>query len=352
MARVVVYGATGFTGRLTVAALVELGVGEIVLCGRDAAKLAELSQRHGGLEQRAADARAPAELEAAFAGAQVVIDTAGPFSEIGEPVLRAALAAGAHFLDTSGEQPYLRQMQEQLSATARDRRLAVVNGHAFEFALGCCAGALAADSAGLTRVDLFYRVAARGLSQGTKRSIARVLGAPQLVEHRAGRLQPMGWLHGDRALVALAIPGGEALQLPRTHPALISTRTHLVGSVASLLPLAFGWCSRPLLRALERMGLFAPLADRFLGSSEGPLEAARRTQRFQILAQASGDAGVRRLLVSGTDAYGTTAAIVALGAERLLQGPPLAVGVVSTDQAFGARAFLEALRPYGVNLSE
>ena len=358
MARVVVYGATGFTGRLIVSALLEAGVRDVLLSGRDRTRLEALSRRHGGLEYRAADVADAAGLASALRGAVVAIGAAGPFDQIGEPVLASALAAGAHYLDISGEQPFLAAMHERFDAAARAARRVVVSAHAFEFALGCCAGALAAEAPGVTRVDVYYRVAARGLSRGTKYSIFGVLGTRRALTFSSGKLVAMpGWPSlsrvawpDQRSRRAIAIPGGEALQLPLGHPALIETNTYLVGSLGALLPLALAWCARPALRALRRLGLLARIARLVGGGSEGPSDAERRSQRFQILARGSGGSETSEVLLSGTDAYGTTARAVALGAKQLLEGAPLEVGVVSTDRAFGARQFLAALSAHGIEL--
>src|ERR671917_228000 len=60
---------------------------------------------------------APA-LRKALSGADVVISCAGPFTFYGAPVIEAALSVGAHYVDTTGEQPYIRRVFEHLSAPA------------------------------------------------------------------------------------------------------------------------------------------------------------------------------------------------------------------------------------------
>src|SRR5690349_10288202 len=87
MGSIVVFGATGFTGRLVVSALRDRGVGEVILGGRDEEKLRQLSAEHGGLPYRVADALRPETLAGLVRGARVVVDTAGPFARFGEPVV-------------------------------------------------------------------------------------------------------------------------------------------------------------------------------------------------------------------------------------------------------------------------
>src|SRR5262249_45101180 len=104
--RILVYGATGFTGRLVVDEARRRGV-EPVLAGRSRRALDELADAVGGAEVRAADVAQPAALAGLFDGIAAVINCAGPFARLGEPVLRAAITAGAHYLDTTGEQLWM-----------------------------------------------------------------------------------------------------------------------------------------------------------------------------------------------------------------------------------------------------
>ncbi|HUS65456.1 MAG TPA: saccharopine dehydrogenase NADP-binding domain-containing protein, partial [Kofleriaceae bacterium] len=141
---IVVYGATGMTGTLIAEALVARGMG-VTIAGRDRGRLDALAAR---LEPtpavRVANVHEPAALADAFAGARAVVSCAGPFLQVGEPVLRAALDAGAHYLDTTGEQAFMREMLERYDSRAHKAGLAAVPGFAFEVALGDWAASEAA----------------------------------------------------------------------------------------------------------------------------------------------------------------------------------------------------------------
>src|SRR5213075_1486065 len=88
----------------------------------------------------------PRALAAAFRDVRVVIGCAGPFGACGEPVLAAALAAGAHYLDVAGEQAFLREMYERHDSEARRAGLCVVPGMGLEVAPGDLAAAEAASA--------------------------------------------------------------------------------------------------------------------------------------------------------------------------------------------------------------
>jgi short subunit dehydrogenase-like uncharacterized protein len=360
MKSVVVFGATGYTGKLVVKSLLELGVKNVVIAGRSEEKLALLSEAHGGLEQRVADARRPETLRPLVKGARVVIDTAGPFIELGEPVVRAAIEEKAHFLDTTGEQAYMASVLERYHGAAKLAGLCVVNAQAFEFALGTCAASLLADwDPALDTIDVFNRVSGFGVTRGTQKSALRALGEQALVR-RDGRLVPRGpsplpmrvVIPGrSRSELAVPFPGGEALHLARAHPEIQNVTTNLVLPDAMAMAVMAGWTARPALGLLRRLGALEPIIERIDEGPEGPSESDRARQQFHVLARGRGPGRSRGVLVTGKDAYGITGIIAALGAKLLLQGDPLVPGVVSTDQAFGAGNFLEALVPYGVAVS-
>jgi hypothetical protein len=137
----------------------------------------------------------------------------------------------------------------------------------------------------------------------------------------------------------------------RSNPQVRNVSTNIV-LAPRLAPFAMSlWSSRPVLAVLERSGAFAPLFRGIDFTAEGPDEDSRRKQEFQVLARGKGRDGTACVLATGADPYGITGVIAALGARMLSTGAPRATGVVSTDQAFGAASFLEALAAFGVQVS-
>ena len=100
---VLVYGASGYSGRLVARELCRLGVRPL-LCGRDGRKVAAVADELG-LPHRVAAVDDPTALAAAVAEASVVLNAAGPFSHTTAPLVAACLARGAHYLDIAGEVP-------------------------------------------------------------------------------------------------------------------------------------------------------------------------------------------------------------------------------------------------------
>lgn len=117
--RVLLYGATGFTGR-EIAHQLREGEGaeklrgkEVVLAGRDATGVRALAAQLK-CEWRAFPLTDPIQVEAGLRGIRVVLNAAGPFAVTARPMMDACLKHGVHYLDLSGEWPTF------LEARARD----------------------------------------------------------------------------------------------------------------------------------------------------------------------------------------------------------------------------------------
>ena len=122
----IVFGATGFTGRLVAEYLnATYGVGGSVrwaMAGRSAAKLAEVRDALGidaALPLLVADASDAAALSALVRQTHVVITTVGPYQRYGEPLVRACAEAGTDYVDLCGEPGWMAKMIPALQDTAR-----------------------------------------------------------------------------------------------------------------------------------------------------------------------------------------------------------------------------------------
>jgi saccharopine dehydrogenase-like NADP-dependent oxidoreductase len=104
--RIVLYGATGYTGALVADELERRGV-DHVLSGRDPAKLVRLGDQRG-VPARAATLDDEPGLRGLLDEASAVINCAGPFTLSGDALLRAAIDTGTHYVDSTGEQAFIR----------------------------------------------------------------------------------------------------------------------------------------------------------------------------------------------------------------------------------------------------
>ena len=201
--RIVVFGATGYTGRLTAERLVALGE-RPVLAGRSESRLAELAGRLGGLEHRTSPtSTGRTRSRALVEPGDVLLSTVGPFKRWGEPAVRAAIAAGAIYIDSTGEPAFIRRVFEEHDAPARRAGATLLTAMGYDFVPGALAGALALEEAGrgAVRVDVGYYALGGGpaaLSRGTRASLVGVsldpgVRVPRRARHRRalGRADPL-----------------------------------------------------------------------------------------------------------------------------------------------------------------
>src|SRR5215212_1389362 len=186
---IAVYGATGFTGRLVAAELRRRGA-QFVLAGRNPAKLEILAEDlDGGVDTRAVRLEDQAKLRELLEPCAAVISCAGPFRIHGEPVLAAAVESGTHYLDTTGEQPFMRTVFERYGDAAERAGVALVTAMGFDYVPGDMIAALTAGSGPVDEVALAYWVKGFGPTRGTALSALGMMGGGD-VEWRAGELAP------------------------------------------------------------------------------------------------------------------------------------------------------------------
>jgi short subunit dehydrogenase-like uncharacterized protein len=122
----IVFGATGFTGRLVAEYLnAKYGVGKSVawgIAGRNLDKLAQVRSEIGApaaLPLLQADASDASALAVLVSQTRVVISTVGPYQLYGEPLVRACANAGTDYVDLCGEPLWMARMIAECEAAAR-----------------------------------------------------------------------------------------------------------------------------------------------------------------------------------------------------------------------------------------
>ncbi|MFC7494938.1 MULTISPECIES: saccharopine dehydrogenase family protein [unclassified Nocardioides] len=323
--RVLVYGATGHTGRFVVDELLRRGLTPVP-AGRSAERLAAAAPSHTTLDLREVALDDPDRLREALSGVGAVINCAGPFIDTALPLARAAVAAGAHYLDVTAEQPVVQELYRELDGPAREAGVAVVPAMAFYGGV--------ADLLVTATLDGDHRAdeveVAIGLdhwwpTEGTRVTGARNTATRQVI--RAGALAALA-NPAPTGTWAYPEPFGEQAVVELPFSEVITIHRHLeVGELRSHLNTA-------ALEELRNAATPAPSATD---------EAGRSEQQFVVDVVVRRGADVRRLRATGRDIYAVSAPIIVEGAARLIDGRRNGSGALAPGQAFAAADVLSSL---------
>jgi short subunit dehydrogenase-like uncharacterized protein len=364
LVRVVLLGATGYTGRLTAEAMVRAGLAP-VLAGRRHDAVARLADRLAPLAPRRGAEPTTAVADAGDAASvrrliqdrsDVLVTTVGPFVEWGDAAVEAAVDAGAAYLDSTGEPPFIRRVFEDYGPRASASGARLITAFGYDYVPGNLAGALAlrrCRKAGrpASRLDIGYFIEGSfGISSGTRASAAGVLLAPSfarrggtLVERRSsgGRTREFDLGRG-RTWRGLPVAGSEHVALPLSDPDVADIEVWLgwagkwtpaaayagtaLGAVAAL-PGAGERTMRALRRRLGRT------------TGEGPDAASRAAARTVVQAEACDAVGrpLATVRLEGPSPYDLTAELLAWGA-AMAATHPVAPGAHGPVDAFGLDA--------------
>jgi short subunit dehydrogenase-like uncharacterized protein len=362
--RVVLLGATGYTGRLTAEAMVRAGLAP-VLAGRRHDAVARLADRLAPLAPQSssqpriavADAGDPASVRALIESPDdVLVSTVGPFVEWGGAAIEAAVDAGAGYLDSTGEPPFIRRVFDEFGPRAQATGARLITAFGYDYVPGNLAGALAlrrCRQAGrpAARLDIGYFIEGSfGISSGTRASAAGVMLAPgyarsggAITERRStgGRTREFDLGRG-RTWKGMPVAGSEHLALPLTDSGVSDIEVWLgwagrwtpaasvagtaLGAVAAI-PGAGDRAMRALRQRLGRT------------TGEGPDAASRAAARTVVQAEAFDAVGrhLTTVRVEGPSPYDLTAELLAWGA-AMAATQSMSAGAHGPVDAFGLDA--------------
>lgn len=343
------YGVTGYTGRLILAQCLARGLHPI-LSGRDAAAVGAMAELHG-LEARPVALGDPDALGRALAGIEVVLHCAGPFSLTAAPMLEACLLHRAHYLDITGEISVF-EMMATADKRAQAAGIVLLPGVGFDVVPSdCLAAHLKARLPGATALSLAF-TAGGGISHGTAVTMAMNIGAGGAVR-RGGRITrvPAAWRareidFGDKTRHCVTIPWGD-----------VSTAWHSTGipdiMVYTVVPRSTARAMRlsrylaPLLSTGPVQRLMRRAIDR---RPAGPNEAQRERTVSRLWGEVIDATGAtKRSRLIAPEGYSLTALTAVAAAERALAGGVLP-GFQTPSRAFGADFILGFPRVERVDL--
>src|SRR3954454_21150202 len=302
--RIVVFGATGYTGELVARELA--GIGERpVLAARDEARVRALAGALGGLglalgalDWGVADVRRRDSVHALVGRGDVLVSCVGPFARWGGPAVEAAVAAGAHYLDSTGETAFIRRIFESYGPRAASAGSALVTAMGYDWVPGNLAGALALREAGegATKVAIGYFVRGGGgagsMSGGTRASAAGVFLEPsfawrggRIVTERSGA-RVRSFVVDGRASKAISAGSSEHFGLPPAFPGLRDVDVYLgwFGGASEALKVFSAGLSLATRVPAVRGVLNELVARGVKGSTGGPDAEARAASGSLVLA--------------------------------------------------------------------
>lgn len=350
MADILLFGATGYTGRLTARALFDRGA-SFAIAGRNRGKLEALAAGVGDPEIHIADSADETALVRALSGCKVLVTCVGPFMIHGKTAVHAALEAKVHYIDSTGEGPFIAQLIEHHHDDAVSAGISLAPALGFDEVPGDLACTLASEGLDDPQLHVTYAMP-KTASAGTLRSILGIVASrgPWIEEGkvrmvRAGeeqRWSPMPHPLGPRR--AASFPLALCHLAPR-HLGPSTFRTYVTTGRAESAALKMGV---PLLARLldtPARTMFERAADRL---PEGPTDEARATGAWTILVEARSGRRWRNIVLTGTDAYGLTAQTLAAGAVRMASDGYTGTGVLSPTEALGVQGAKEELSALGV----
>ena len=389
---IVLFGATGFVGRLVARRLAELDLGElrVGLAGRTPARLQALSDELGvDWPLFVADSSDTESTAGLARRSRVVVSTVGPYARDGLPLVRACAEAGTHYADLTGEPKFVRDSIDANHETALRTGAKIVHACGFDSVpsdLGTLALAdrVRGDGEGeLTTATLLVMSIKGGLSGGTidsmrvgiddvrdDPSLSRKLADPYLLSPDRADEPDLGRQSNtflaqkldDGTWVAPFIMASFNAQIVRRSNALLGHRygrelryrevvrtgTSLVAPVlAGGIALGTGALALGMQNRVTR-----PLLDRLLPDpGQGPSDKVQRTGRFRVEIHGTTTTGatyIATVAADGDPGYAATSVMLSqsglcLASDDLPDGggvltPAVAMGEVLTAR-LRARGF-------------
>ena len=357
---VVIYGASGFSGRLVAEFLREYNV-PFIAAGRNKGKIEQVMACVPGIEtadyEIVETSGSVDDLAKLFQGAKVVCNTVGPFIYNGPRVVEAALKAGCHYLDIGGEQAWVREAAEKWGPKFAAHGLLIAPATAFMSAMSDAAARLCAETAAIDTIETLTMFKGIPTFGSTQTIFAVIQTDAHYLEQNRYKLWPRATRYD------VTVPGSVHTQLAlawggfpqpvwfKNHPQIANVRSmgglldrQIMEGVAATEKM-FEEQIRPLPKAEQEKKL-ADMANSVQGST--PPRENTREQRTIDVVEGRGSLHHVRCVIVGTCCYRKTGLIQAFAAHHLVHASPRKVGFASAAEAFGHHELLRTVESHGL----
>jgi short subunit dehydrogenase-like uncharacterized protein len=345
MPDVLLFGATGYTGRLTAHALAARGA-DFIVAGRNREQLENLASETGASGVAIAQVGDVPALAQAALDVRVILSCVGPFMSLGHTAAEAAIQARVNYLDCTGEGEFIAALIDRCDSPARAVRIGMAPALGFDEVPSDVAVTLAAEGLERPEVVVTYAVASR-FSWGTLRSAMGIVSSPGREfqggsrGNQAGREErwapmppPLGPSRG------ISFPMAEGCLAP-LHLDLGSLKLFIVTSTPGRVGLRY---LVPVVRAAQGLPGIRDLVNGALAhGTGGPNESERAGATWTILAEATAGGRRRNIVISGHDLYGLTAELLATAALEMATPGYDKKGVLAPVQAVSMDTWREEL---------
>jgi hypothetical protein len=358
-AEVVIYGASGYTGKLIAWHLAEYGI-PFIAAGRNQQRLEE--QMAGIEELKGHDYRCVAvehneeAIKELLRGKKIVYNVVGPFMQLADPVVKAALDSGCHYLDTTGEQDWMMHAKRQYGEQFAAKGLLLIPACSWMWVGGLLAAEVALEHPGVDSLDLLY-LADSYTSVASTMSFMRMLVNDQFrLENNALVTWPRAtsYLVGvpDTHMQLRALPwggGGEIVWYeddPRVNNCSILVAFRNPDMVSAVIGMVEEFEEK--YKDLE--GEAREQQTNAMGNTLVSVEPPRENpdiNRSIISCKARGNTGSVNVILRGNSPYLQTAAFAAEACKRILHGEQRGAGAISPAAAFGARELIACVAQRG-----
>jgi len=356
---VVVYGASGYTGRLVAEFLREYGI-PFVAAGRDAKRVAEALEHVPGIEDATyeiAEVEHTAEaLTELFRGSKIVSNFVGPFARYAPPVLEAALAAGCHYLDASAEHEFMLDVADNYGPRFAERGLVLGQNLAYLQGVAEIAARVVLETEGIDTLEIggyggaVPTVASTQSFFGIVSSKAHQLIERELVPYSGINPEQITVPFSSGVVVTSHWGGGPIPIWLRKDPRIRNVRSTYAMSnqeiIKNVLELERAYkVSLQWLPVDQRNATLDALAGQL--RNEMPPRENRHLQRALDWCHGRGNTVAATCYIYSTAGYQQTGLMHAYGATRLLGNTHNGVGFCSPSELFGHRELFAALQTYG-----
>jgi short subunit dehydrogenase-like uncharacterized protein len=351
--RVVVYAASGYTGRLTCESLARLHI-PFVAAGRNLARLEEVvrEMRAKGADCVAhATEHTPLGLRSLLRGAGVVLNTSGPFSLLGHAVVDAALVEGCHYMDSTGEQDFMLDVRTHYGQAFEDARLLLSPSAAFLWGPGTVAAEYCLEkSPDVDSLEVVY--APQPLQTvASLQSMVRVARRPGYaivdgeLRRAPGAEVKRVSIPGSKPRGALRIGAGEATFFLGDARVRRCDTWLAIDELARAAPAFALWGKLSTVISGDTLDRWSDAL--VLRLKKNPPAEQPQAAGFAVTVTAQGRERRVDATLTGTCPYVVTGFLLATAAKAVLEGRAHAFGYRSLGQAFGARYVLDKLEDVG-----